>query len=230
MSTARRFLGRMSALVQFFPLSLFATYAFWRGVPTNERWVVAFELAALAAVIQLSILLPQRRPMNRLILGANVYLLIGGAAALAKQWWLLEAYGALKESGIFLSMLGVGVVTTFATSAGFVAVADAPREPIRRASLWLLRATLLAFVMALAFQGNRTLAAVVPVIALAVLQRALASRVRARAMPDDASRLIAPSGVHGAAGGEPSRARGEPAHGRGYRGVARPAAVVSWPP
>jgi hypothetical protein len=169
MSTARRLIGTVSSLVQFFPLSLFATYAFWRGVPTNERWVVAFELAALAAVIQLLVLLPQRRPMNRLILGANVYLLIGGAAALAKQWWVLEAYGALKESGIFLSMLGVGVVTTFATSAGFVAVVDAPRERIRRASLWLLGATLIAVVVALAFRGNRAWAAVVPVIALAVL-------------------------------------------------------------
>ena len=106
MGPARRFIGAASNLVQFFPLSLFATYAFWRGAPTGERWVQAFELAALAAVVQLLILLPQRRPMNRLILGANLYLLIGGAAALAKQWWLLEAYGALRESGIFLSMLG----------------------------------------------------------------------------------------------------------------------------
>ena len=127
MSTARRFIGAASNLVQFFPLSLFATYAFWRGVPTNQRWLMAFELAALAAVIQLLILLPQGRPMNRLILGANVYLLIGGAAALARQWWVLDVYSVLRESAIFLGMLGVGC-RDLSTVGGLRAVADAPRR------------------------------------------------------------------------------------------------------
>jgi non-heme chloroperoxidase len=195
MSTTQRFIGTASSLVQFFPLSVFATYAFWYGVPTSQRWVSAFQLAAVAAVIQLLILLPRRRPTNRLILGANLYLLVGGAAALAQQWWLLEAYGALKESGIFLFMLGVGVVTTFATSAGFVAVVGAAPERVRRSSLWLLGATLIAFVIALAFQGNRTWAAVVPVIALAVLQRALASRLRSQPTAEDSSPSRAPGSV-----------------------------------
>lgn len=186
MSPARRFIAAAANLVQFFPLSLFATYAFQRGAPTNERWVTAFELAALAAVIQLLILLPQRRPMNRLILGANVYLLIGGAAALTRQWWVLDVYGVLRESAIFLAMLGVGVVATFATPAGFVAVAGAPPEDVRRASLWLLGVTLAAFVAAVVFRGHRAWAAVVPVITLAVLQRVLASRVRSKAPTDDA--------------------------------------------
>lgn len=169
----RRLVDTVSGFVQFFPLSLFATYAFWRGAPTNQRWLIAFELAALAAVVQLAILLPQRRPLNRLILGANLYLLIGGAAALGRQWWVLDAYGTLRESGIFVSMLVVGVVSTFATSAGFVAVPGAPRDAVRRASLWLLAATLGAAATAVAFRGDRTWAAVVPVFALAVSQRVL---------------------------------------------------------
>ena len=41
--TARRLLGTVAGLVQFLPLSLFATYAFWHGAPINERWLVAFE-------------------------------------------------------------------------------------------------------------------------------------------------------------------------------------------
>jgi len=176
-----RVLGTVSNFIQFFPLSVFAGYAFRYGIPTNARWIAAFELAAAAALLQLVILLPQRRPTNRLILGANLYLLAGGAAALARQWWLLETYGALKESGIFLFMLGVGVVTTFATPSGFVAAEGASRPEIRRASLWLLGATAAAVVVALAFQGNRTWAAVVPVIALAVLQRMLRSRVQSHA-------------------------------------------------
>ena len=40
----------LRALLQFAPLSLFATYAFWYGAPTPDRWVQAFELGAVAAL------------------------------------------------------------------------------------------------------------------------------------------------------------------------------------
>jgi len=165
------------ALVQFFPLSLFATYAFWRGQPTDERWVTAFTLGAVAAAIQLVIVLPQSRPVNRLILGANVYLLVGGAAAIAQQWWLLRLYARLNESGIFLFILAVGIVATFASPAGFVAIADADRRIVRRYSVWLLAATFVASLASIAFQGNRTWSAVVPLIALAALQRIFMQRM-----------------------------------------------------
>jgi hypothetical protein len=88
--------GWLFALVQFFPLSLFAAYAFWHGQPTNERWVNAFTLGAVAAAVQLLIVARQPRPLNRLMLGANLYLLVGGAAAIARQWWLLNFYGRLN--------------------------------------------------------------------------------------------------------------------------------------
>lgn len=172
------------ALLQFAPLSLFATYAFWSGPPAPDRWVAAFQLGAVAALLQLAIVLRQPRPANRLILGANVYLLVAGAAAFAQQWWVLRAYDALREAGILVSMLGVGLVTTIATRAGFVAVPDAPADAVRRASLWLLGATTLAVAMAFAFRGDRTLAAFLPIFALAMLQRALVARLRGTATAD----------------------------------------------
>jgi len=165
------------ALVQFFPLSLFAAYAFRQGPPTDDRWVQAFQVGAVAALLQLLIVLPQHWPANRLILAANLYLLGGGLAALTHQWWFLKFYGVLKESGIFLFMLGVGAVATFASSAGFVAVAGAQQERVRRASLWLLAATVPALVASFLFQGNRIWAAVVPVVVLGVLQRVLVHRL-----------------------------------------------------
>jgi alpha-beta hydrolase superfamily lysophospholipase len=176
-----------SGLAQFLPLSVFATYAFRHGPPTSQRWVEAFELAAVVALIQLVVLLPRRRPINRLILGANLYLLAGGAAAVTRQWWLLDAYGVLRESAIFLSMLVVGVVATLVSPAGYVGADAAPRDEVRWASLWLLEATLVATLVSLAFRGSRTWAAVVPMIALAVLQRALRSRLQARAAAAGAS-------------------------------------------
>lgn len=166
------------ALVQFFPLSLFASYAFWNGAPDDARWEEAFKLASVAALLQLLIVLPQPRPASRLVLSANLYLLLGGLAFMAHQWWYLRLYDGLQESAIFIIMLGVGLVTTLATGAGFVAAPSAPRRQVVRASLWLLAATLLALAISFAFRGDRYLAAVYPIIGLAVAHRLLLHRVQ----------------------------------------------------
>jgi len=129
------------ALIQFLPLSLFASYAFWHGAPDNARWQQAFQLASVAALVQLAIVLPQPRPASRLVLAANLYLLLGGLAFFAQQWWFLRLYDSLRESAIFIIMLAVGVVTTVGSRAGFVAACSIPKRPVVLASLWLLAAT-----------------------------------------------------------------------------------------
>lgn len=164
------------ALIQFVPLSLFATYAFWSGAPDEQRWEVAFKLASVAALIQLIIILPQSRPANRLVLAANCYLLLGGLAFLTHQWWYLRLYDLLRESAIFILMLAVGVATTFASRAGYIGVADSPRRFVMRASVALLLATAVALVLSVIFRGDRYLAAVWPIVGLAVVQRFLAHR------------------------------------------------------
>jgi alpha-beta hydrolase superfamily lysophospholipase len=193
MNRARRVLDTVLGLIQFLPLSVFATYAFRYGAPTSARWIAAFEMAAVVAAIQLVILLPRHQPANRLILGANLYLLVGGAAAVTHQWWVLEAYDVLGESAIFLFMLTVGGVTTWATPSGFVAVDGAPRDEVRLVSLWMLGATLAAVVVAVVFRGDRTWAAVVPVLALALLQRWLRHRLHARVTGEEGSSRPTPT-------------------------------------
>ena len=103
--------------------------------------------------------------------------LLGGVAFFAEQWWFLRIYDALRESAIFIIMLAVGVATTVASRAGFVGVCLVPRTPVVRASLWLLVATALALAVSVTFRGDRYLAAVYPIIFLAVLQRGLLYRL-----------------------------------------------------
>jgi len=164
------------SLLQFFPLSLFAAYAFWNGAPDDARWQRAFELAAIAAIIQLTVLLSQRRPVNRLVLAGNVYLLLGGLAFLTSQWWFLRYYNSLRETAIFIVMMLIGVVTMFGTREGYAALPDAPRGDVMRASLALLAATAAALGLSIVFRGNRYAAAVLPIIALTVLQQVLVRR------------------------------------------------------
>ena len=165
------------ALVQFLPLSLFASYAFWHGAPDDARWQQAFQLASVAALVQLAIVLPQPRPASRLVLAANLYLLLGGLAFFAQQWWFLRLYDSLRESAIFIIMLAVGVVTTLGSRAGFVAACAPPRRAVVRASVWLLFATAVALAISVAYRGDRYLAAVYPIIGLAILQRLLVHRL-----------------------------------------------------
>ena len=69
-----------------------------------------------------------------------------------------------------------GAMAMLFTKAGYAALSDAPRGTTTRASLWLLGATLLALGTSVLFRGDQTLAAVIPIIALAVLQRFLVYR------------------------------------------------------
>lgn len=191
------------ALIQFAPLSFFATYAFWSGAPDDHRWEAAFKLASVAALVQFAVILPQRRPVNRLVLAANIYLLLGGLAFLTRQWWYLELYESLRESAIFALMLAVGAVATLTTRAGYVGLVDAPRNVVVRTSAVLLGATVMALIFSIAFRGDRYLAAVWPIIGLAVLQRLLVHHV-SRTSPAAAPNPLHGSRASGVSGPSPS--------------------------
>lgn len=167
------------ALIQFVPLSVFASYAYQFGPPPPERWAEALKLGALVAIVQLLIVSVVPRPVNRLLLGANLYLLVGGLAALTRQWWFLQSvYGGLREAGVLVFMVLVGVATTFFTQAGFVGEQGAQSNQVRRYSLYLLFAGSLALSVSVFFQGQIFWAAVLPISGLAALQHLLAHRLR----------------------------------------------------
>jgi hypothetical protein len=157
-------------IIQFFPLSSFAAFAFWGGTPSNERWLDAYQLGALLGLIQLAILLPVKNPLNRLILAGNLYLILGGLAAFFQQWWYLQLYDVLRESAIILLIIVIGLATTLFSSSGFIAV----KASERKYSLYLLLATILIFPFAILFEGNQLYAVVLPIVSLSLFQRYLA--------------------------------------------------------
>ena len=159
-------------LLGFLALAFFAFLAFGSGPATDERLVFAFKASAPVAVAELTALLWRSAPANRLILGANIWLVAGGLAAFLEQWWWLKGYQQLGEASLFISMAVVGLASTALSPAGFVAAAG-PRRPVVLASLALLAAVCLALLVAVHFRGNVKFAAVIPVIALSWLNRLL---------------------------------------------------------
>lgn len=75
-----------------------------------------------------------------------------------------------------MSMLVVGLVSTWFSPSGFVAKLGPPSS-VRQASLVLLASVFIAFAVAVYFRGNVKYAAVFPVIALSWLNRLLRHRL-----------------------------------------------------
>ena len=159
-------------LLGFFALAVFAAYAFGAGAASTERLIAAFKLGSGLAAIELLVLFSRKVPTNRLILGANIWLIFGGFAAFTQQWWYLRIYEHLGEASLFAIMFAVGLVATAATPGGFVAAAGTKRKIIL-ASLALLVAVVGAFILAIAYKGNVKIAAIFPVIGLSWLNRGL---------------------------------------------------------
>lgn len=163
-------------LLGFIALALFAYLAFGRGPATDDGFVHAFRTSGVVALAELVFILGRAKPANRLVLGANIWLIAGAGAAYLELWWWLRLYREFGEASLFASMLIVGLVSTWLSPAGFVAKLG-PATEVRRASLVLLASVLVALAVAVYFRGNVKFAAVLPVIALSWLNRLLRVRL-----------------------------------------------------
>ena len=173
--------GLANHLVQFFPLSCFLFVAFRQGRPQPEDWLIAFMVGGAIAVLQvaLTLAITRGRPLNRMLLGVNTYLAIGGLSALTNQLPVLYALNDLRESGLFLCILAVGVLTTLGSKAGFVGQEDSPgRSRTKRYSLALLALAIIATIPSFFIRGQLILSAVVPLTLLSIVNRWFANRIQ----------------------------------------------------
>jgi hypothetical protein len=168
-------------LLQFLPLTVFLNVAFQNGAPQTADWLNAFMWGGVAAVLQLVLtyFLLQGLPFNRLILGVNFYLILGGAAVLTNQIALLKILGNLKESGIFLCVLIIGICTTVVSKAGFIGVMDiSSPSRLQQYSVWLLLLTFAAVAASFWFRGKPIFSAAIPLIVLSVASRLFKIRLQ----------------------------------------------------
>jgi hypothetical protein len=164
-------------LLGFIALVVFVTYAYANGLPTNARWETAFKLGAALAAVEIAVLYLRKPPMNRLILGGNIWLLAGGLAFVVGQESFLRAYERLGEVSVFVSILAVGILSTLFSKNGFIGV-QTERRALLAPSLWLLLGVVAALCVAIYFKGDVKLAAVLPLTALAFLNRYLRYKVK----------------------------------------------------
>jgi hypothetical protein len=172
-------LNKIAPLFQFLPLSLFSMIGFWQLETSNQTWLLAFQVAALVGICQLLLIFKLNIVMSRLILSANIYLILGGLASFFQQWWYLEFYNLLQESAIFIVMIFVGISTMLLSKNGFVGINKTlvkeakERIDINKKSAYLFIAVLISLVVSLVFKGDIAISVVSPIVFLALFQRYL---------------------------------------------------------
>lgn len=164
-----------AAFFPLFPLTVFVLYAFWGGKPDFERFKTAFTIGGSLAGVQLAWTLWGGTVVNRVVLGVNLYLVIG-ALSFYLNWVLLgRAYDNLRETGVVAAITLIGLITTIASPYGFVGIAG-PRAKVRNRSMIMLAVAGAGCAVSLAFRGNLILSAAVPIMGIQLSQKFLARK------------------------------------------------------
>lgn len=152
MSTLKKALS----LVQFLPLFLFLyTFGFFM------TWEAAFEVSGIAAAVILIALFFARVKLDNFMLGVCFFMIVGAAMFLFNIDFLEYLYGYYMEASLFTSVLAVGVLTTFTAATGFIGV---PGEAhwVRRSSIYLMLAVVVAIGLAVLMRGDMLTGFAVP--------------------------------------------------------------------
>ncbi|WP_295565510.1 hypothetical protein [uncultured Stenotrophomonas sp.] len=153
----------------FLPAVVFLRFAQWQGVVSDERWMLAFQIASPFALAYLLAAMLRSSPSNRLVLATNVYLLGGGVMSFFQYWPGLAWYGRLREAAVMWIVVGVGIAATFFSRAGFIAVRGGNARMIRRDSLLMLLAAFAGLAVAYAGRGSPLIAVVIPMMLISLL-------------------------------------------------------------
>ncbi len=159
------------------PVAVFMFYA--RAYGMNERaWVGAFELGGVVAALVIALLWHHNVIMDRIMLGLNIFLMLGGAGFLGGIDTILDWYSMSKGGPLFSCIAAIGLITTFCSPRGFVGVLAKKKGAVNYASFLLLAATFIALVWSVSAEDYGLLWAVVlPFITLRVMKDQLVEHI-----------------------------------------------------
>jgi hypothetical protein len=168
---------RMMTILQLIPFSGFGLV--YRLTQLDKPdWGLAFVVGGCLAVIGTGVPLLRQVRLNRIFLGVNVFLVIGGMGFLLQIEPVTRLYGTLMQAAIFCSLSLVGIFTTFFTKDGFIGVNNPNRRLVVLYSLYLLCASAAAFAFSLQFPGEIVLAGALPFSGILILSHLLSRNLR----------------------------------------------------
>jgi len=164
--------------LKFFPLTAFLLYARIFSF-TPQAWQGAFILAGALAACVTTFLLFQPIILDRLMLGINLFFFVGASAFIFKIIPILQFYGAYKGPAFFMSIIAIGLITTFSSPAGFIGIYHHNKTALKLASYRLLAASFACLVLSFLLNSYGLLAsATLPFITLRMLQEIVAKKLK----------------------------------------------------
>ena len=170
---------RQLKFLEFVPLILYFTFARAAHADGGGRpWEIAFMFSGILSVVTLSVLMRhQTYILNRVMLGANLFLISGAVAALLRLSPLLDLYWRINPAPLFAWVIAVGIGTSLFSPHGFVGTADPDPTRRHRHSALLLAASLVALGISVFFRGQIVYADILPFIGLFIVHDRLQSRI-----------------------------------------------------
>jgi hypothetical protein len=163
-------------LIQLAPVLSLAMPFIIRGEVDLGRASQGFLVGALLTLPVSAFVVYRKHVLNPILIGTGLWLLVGAYAFNAQSEvvsaWLTQA----RAFGLFVSILAVGLATTFLSPQGFIGCVHNDTEWLRRASLLLLAFSALAATVAYWLRGNVRLGGGLPFVALNVLRRVVINR------------------------------------------------------
>jgi hypothetical protein len=165
-------------VIQFAPILTLASTFVVSGEVDLERAGTLFVVAAAEALVITGVLAAFRLALNPILLGTNLWLVIGALAFGLSIEPLAALVSRTRAVGLFGCALIVGGLLTAFAPRGYVGVELRDRGTVRRGSLIMLALTAVALVWSWSFVADIRLGGGLPFIALNVSRRVLARRLR----------------------------------------------------
>lgn len=160
-------------LVQLLPVMSLAIPFIVRGEVDLGRAASGFLLAAVLFGVVTWFVLTKNGVLNPILLGTGAWLILGALAFNIPLASLASSIAATQGFTLFLVILAVGFIATFASGEGFIGHRSADAIWIRRASFALLALSLGAVAWAHRFHTDVRLGAGLPFIVLNVTRRVM---------------------------------------------------------
>jgi hypothetical protein len=155
--------------IKFLPLVAFMLTARLGGMD-DIAWKNAFIVGGLCTIMVVAFHLYKKIMFDRLMLGVNLFLLVGACAFLSNMYSLLYYFGTYKGPVFLVSTFVVGLCTTIFSKAGFVGVDTPDRKKIYTTSLRLLFFNFVCIIWSIMTNDNGfIISVVVPFVALRVI-------------------------------------------------------------
>jgi hypothetical protein len=168
---------RQLKFLEFVPLILYFTFA--RAAAADKAGLqseIAFVFSGAISVATLSVLMRhQAYILNRVMLGANLFLISGAVAVLLRLSPLLDFYGRMDPAPLFGWVLAVGIGTSLFSPYGFAGSPDSDVKQKHLRSALLLAATAVALVISVRLRGQMFYADILPFIGLFIINDRLQS-------------------------------------------------------